>query len=213
MGPTALDRRALRMIPSLRRWLTALGAAGVTLQASCAPLDCPDLPPRLSLIDHDKWRSVPPEEDVFAPAEGDEIYPCDERDIVVEDLGEIRTWSVTTGACNWATVSQPLPRALEAGEELLLEVFWFSQRDFPGGTARIGLALDDEIVFTKELQVPAEAELLETFVGVPRDMPRGTPVRFHIGNHGTNSWNLIDISVPNDAERPAHCPAPEDDRR
>lgn len=150
------------------------------------------------------------EEDVFAPGEDDDIYLCEERDIVVEDLGEVRTWSVTTGACNWATVSQPLPRALAAGDELLIELFWFSQRDFPGGTALIGVALGDEIVFTHTLTVPADAELLKRHVTVERALPVGTPISFHVGNHGTNSWNLIDISVPNDAERPAHCPAPDD---
>lgn len=208
----------MRMIlPVCQRgaWGGALSVMlSVTLLASCGPGGvCPDEPARLSLVDHEAWQPLAMDEDPFTPGADDDIYPCDDRDMTVEELGEVVTWSVVTGACNWATVAQPLPRALAAGEELLLEMFWFSQRDFPGATAIVGLALADEVVFTHPVQVPADAELLEAPIVVPRDIEEGTRVSFHVGNHGTNSWNLIDLSVPNDVERPAWCPAPDDDKR
>ncbi len=187
-----------------------VGAVGATL-LGCAPTaGCPEDPPLISLIDHEEWKQVPMEEDPFAPGAEDEIYPCEERDITVEQFNEVTSWSVITGSCNWATVSQPLPRDLAPGDELFVKLFWFSQRDFPGAVANVALAVGDDVVVSRQVEVPTEAALLETTALVPSDAPAGTPLIFHVGNHGTNSWNLIDVSLVNDVERPAWCPAAED---
>lgn len=200
----------LSMVRSVGLLCPYVTVVGVALLASCGPGEgCPKDPPLISLVDHDRWQRVTLDEDLFEPAEGDDIYPCDERDTVVEQLGDVTTWSVTTGGCNWVTVSQALPRDLGEGDELFIELFWFSQRDFPGAIANVAIAVGSDVVLTRRVEVPADAELVEATVTLPRHAAAGTPLTFHVGNHGTNSWNLIDVSLKNDEERPAYCPAPE----
>lgn len=204
-------RRKTSVLATGRLRIVYLAALCVAVLTSCEETAaCPEDPPLISLIDHEEWQQVPMEDDPFTSSADGEIYPCDERDITVEELTGITTWSVITGACNWATVSQPLPRDLAAGDELFVELFWFSQRDFPGAIANIALSVGADVVLTHQVEVPADAELLETTVEVPTDAAAGTPLTFHVGNHGTNSWNLMDVSLVNDVERPAWCPAPEE---
>lgn len=63
----------------------------------------------------------------------------------------------------------------------------------------VGLALGDEVLVQRTVDVPTQAELLDETATLDADVPAGTPICFHVNNHGTNSWNLFDVSL---AERP-----------
>lgn len=190
---------------ALGGWAALAFVLGALTGSACTPPSCPEGPLLTSLIDHERWTPVASAEDPFEPAEGAEIFPCEERVMTVEQLGDRTSWSVITGTCNWATVSQPLPRELHEGDELRVEVFWFSQQDFPGAVATVGLATGDEIVLAHPVPVPGPGSLLDVTIRVPRDVPEGAPLCFHVGNHGTNSWNLLDVSLVEQPVRPEGC--------
>ncbi len=133
------------------------------------------------------------EMDPFAQADGQTIMPCDASNTEIEDIDGRHSWTLETGTCNWATVQQRLPAALQPGDELSMEVFWFSQTSFLGGVAHVGLALDDDVVFTTDVPIPSEGDLLNAVVPIEAAYPAGTNICFHIGNHGSNTWNLLDI--------------------
>ena len=166
------------------------------LLSACAAEPCEV---SLPLAEPRAWTLVDSAQDPWSPEPGEEAYRCVEPDFGVETLDGDESLTLVTGRCNWATVAQALPRALVAGDRVRMRVFWFSQERFLGATAHIGLALENDIVLEHEVPLPSEGDLLETELVVARDYPVGTPVCFHIGNHGANTWNLLELSLLGEA--------------
>ena len=50
--------------------------------------------------------------------------------------------------------------------------------------------IDDEPVFEVQPDIPSEPELWDVQHVLSRDFDPGSPVVFHLHNHGTNSWRL-----------------------
>lgn len=179
------------------RIYVALALLGVPLFGGCdaeGPLPTCET---VSLVDHEVWEPLPMEMDPFQPAPGDRIYECREGiDTGPEVVNEELQFHVLTGFCNWATYTQPLEEPLAAGEQLYLKLLVYQQVEFPGVVATVGVAVGEEIVFTDELIVPtAESKFYDVAVPLSERHEAGEPICFHVGNHGTNSWNIIDLAV------------------
>jgi hypothetical protein len=132
---------------------------------------------------------------------------CTADDIQIASFGEDDAVEIDTRfGCGWATVEQPLLAAVEAGDALQVRVFYFSQTTFPEAEAEVAVALGDDIVVREAVAIPSSSGLVAPRVVVDRAVAAGTMARFHVGNHGDNSWNLIELSrvrtAPCDPEAP-----------
>jgi hypothetical protein len=167
------------------------------LALSCAPPPvCTGKDP---LVAADDWTFVEPTDDTLWPAPPDAAL-CAASDIQVASFGADDAVEIDTRfGCGWATVSQPLALPLVAGDQIQMRVFYFAQATFPADTAEVALALDGDVVVREVVSIPAASGLIAPVVSVARDIAAGALAHFHVGNHGDNSWNLIELSRVFDA--------------
>ena len=100
---------------------------------------------------------------------------------------------IATDDCNYASLGQPSLRPLIAGERVVVE-FWHLQlwSEEPA-EAHVALFIGDWMVFEDHIAVPGDEAFYAPSAVVPVDMPTGTPVVFHLHNHGQNSWRLLRV--------------------
>jgi hypothetical protein len=175
--------------------MTARGIALVALLAACddagggAPADAG---PSFA-ADRHRWAPLADTaSDPFRPDGG--VPPaCDPESFYVDDSQA--DFEVNTAVCHFLTVEQPLPVALPAGEHLRVRVWhgrlWSAD---PGPvTGLVGLAVGDRVVWSETVPIPALGGLVDGDWEIDRDLPAGTPLRYHVQNHGDNRWSLLEV--------------------
>lgn len=174
-----------------REWILVLSATFfLPAMLGCAT-PCPE--PEV-LANHADWTLVPLDADPFMREPGADLRPCDERDVRMELFGSTESFTVDTNLCNWATVSQPLSVSLRAGDQLRVRAFWFSQSDFPAARATLAVRVGAEVLVERHVPIPSEEELLDEVVVLTTSHPPGAPLYFHVGNHGANTWNILQVT-------------------
>ena len=108
---------------------------------------------------------------------------------------EYGSLEVSTGTCNYAALAQPLMFDLHPDDVLAIEVFHDAlQADAPA-KAHIAVAVDAAIVWDQQIPIPSAAQPYRVEVTPELDAPAGTPIRFHLHNHGYNTWKLLDVAA------------------
>jgi hypothetical protein len=189
--------------------IAVLGTAGST----CAP--APVCEAKQPLVDHDAWTIVAfdddPWRDVAPPlvskdAGVDEtsgaLVPCDDADVSSEPLSLEPSLQLSTLYCSWLTVEQPLRVDVRAGEPIHTRLWYFQQTSYPAATAELALTIGDDAFMEESLPIPAPSGLFGGDYDAPADAAEGTPIRWHLGNHGGNTWNLIELTVLRDGPCP-----------
>lgn len=111
------------------------------------------------------------------------------------ELGD-PTFDVQTGQCDPLTAWAPTETAM--GEDETLEIrIWHYALLSPGREPAIGrvemrVGAD---AWSVEVPIPSEAGMIHEFWTPRLRYPPGTPVLFHLSNHGANSWHLFDVNV------------------
>ncbi len=98
--------------------------------------------------------------------------------------------------CRYGAFSQPALAPIRIGDTvdfLLLHENLVSSK--PGSQAHVAIALGEDIVYEVRIDIPAEADFLDEQWVSTLDVPEGTPVHFHVHNHGINSYRLAELSV------------------
>jgi len=178
------------------RWTATI--VGVVLLAACDPggsaedesMEEDRLP--LSLVDPHRWASAEESVDAFADQRPPEIDCDPDRGMAVEETPWQTRFEINTGWCNYATVEQPILEALEPGDTIEVRVYHF---ELTGGPAEayVAAALDGVIRWEQVIPIPSEGELLKGIFEVDEPVDAGTPIQFHVHNHGVNSWELVSI--------------------
>lgn len=169
-------------------------AAAVVVGLSACPEPVPLCEVADDAVTAKGWTFVPPDEDTMWPAPAG-AATCTLDDIQVQSFGVDDAIEVDTRfGCGWATVSQPTLVDMKAGDDVQVRVFYFSQATFPTAQAEVAIALDGEIVAATLIDIPTSSGLYAPRFKLARDVPKGSTALFHVGNHGDNSWNLIELS-------------------
>jgi len=146
------------------------------------------------LVEAEGWTFVEPADDPLWPTPPDAAL-CDADALQLQAFGDDVAVEIDTRfGCGWATVAQPIAEGLVAGDEVQLRVFHFAQATFPAAEAEVAVAIDDEILLQALVPIPTRAGLLSSRVSVAADHAAGSVARFHVGNHGDNSWNLVELA-------------------
>lgn len=56
-------------------------------------------------------------------------------------------------------------------------------------------AVGDSMAVEYEVLIPAESRIFSEVWVADRDYPEGTPLLFHVDNHGSNEYNLIEATI------------------
>lgn len=177
---------------------------GLLAGAGCGETRCEQKAP---LTDPEAWSFVDPANDPLWSPSSDTV-PCDPDALQLQAFGDDVAVEIDTRfGCGHATVAQPITAALRAGDELQIRVFHFAQASFPEAEAEVAVAIDDEILLRERVPIPTDAGLLSRRPPVGRDHDAGSIARFHVGNHGDNSWNLVELARVTAGACPGEAPA------
>ena len=59
----------------------------------------------------------------------------------------------------------------------------------------MSFVVGDELVFDVRIPIPFGSEFLTTVWTAPTDYPAGTPLLWHVDNHGNNEYLLIEANI------------------
>ncbi len=120
---------------------------------------------------------------------------CPMDDFGFESFDVQQVFEVRTGRCNYLSVSQGLDNPLPSGSQVEITAYHFELQAPEPAQAHLALWIDGEPALDRQIDIPAPAAgLVETWTA-PRDLGVNAPVIFHIDNHGTNAWMLIDLRL------------------
>ncbi|MFT5431684.1 MAG: hypothetical protein ACI9OJ_002381 [Myxococcota bacterium] len=149
-----------------------------------------------SIIDNRAWTVVDKALDPFYEAAGGKADMCPPEALKIEEEPDGPWFDVRTKTCGYVTVTEPSQTAVNIGSELFVRVWHFKATE-GDGPFHLALALGDEadVVWEETIGIPSDSNLLFTGFTAEKSYPKGTPVYFHVSNHGDNSWNLIEFST------------------
>ncbi len=148
------------------------------------------------LVTAEEWKRVDLADDPFL-TDDSEVAGCGEADVIVEDGLDSTIYSVSTNECAWLTVRQAIEYPITAGDPIRASFFHFqiTKEDTPH---RLELHLGDppELVWETELEVPSAITApVKGEWAAQKDWPAGTPIWWHLNNHGDNEWSIVSVEV------------------
>jgi hypothetical protein len=152
--------------------------------ASAGEADRAELP-LLPLIDQTEWRNYAPELDPLPSHQPDPIM-CNIAGWFVE-RGSLE---VSTGNCNYILVEHPAQLAVPKGGSVHLELVHFDLEAPEPATAHVALFFGDDLQWELTVPIPSLAYVYKETFPATRALKVGEPIRFHLHNHGQNTWLL-----------------------
>jgi hypothetical protein len=187
-------------VPALALLATGL-VSGCGDDAGSEPLVCvrPASGESRMLVDHDKWRLATLEEDPWSDFRPTEDIACPEGARKTEDFAGTYAYSVITTSCGYTTVVQETVANACKGEDLYVWLWNYALTAPENATAQLGVQLGDTLIWSDTRPIPGPSALEATRVALPEDVPAGTPIYFHVRNHGSNSYELLELSIVGDS--------------
>jgi hypothetical protein len=148
----------------------------------------------VSLVDHDVWQVVTGDDDPFAALVAADAACDPDAGYRAEYFGEEYVFSIDTAFCNALTVMQPTTVSIAAGERLRTRIWHFSLTADKPAEAYVAIALGDDVIMDETLPIPSGSGLSLLTWTASESVPDGTPIYFHVHNHGDNSWSFIELS-------------------
>lgn len=140
----------------------------------------------------DAWQPVSAEADPFA--DRPEAVTCPPHGARDED----GLFEVETDICRYGTFAQPLPVDLRAGDVIVATVWhlqlWAAERT----QGHVALQLGDALLWERYVPIPGHEAVYPLELPLAADAPAGTPLYFHVHNHGANSWRVLAIEARRD---------------
>lgn len=110
-------------------------------------------------------------------------------------LYEAQGLEVDTSQCNYGMFSQPSQVAIVPGARFVASLYHFDLIAEAPATAHVALLVGDELIWEQDIAIPGKANAYAIDLTLDFTAPAGTPVYFHLHNHGQNTWTLGDIEV------------------
>ncbi len=183
----------LQHTQTVARWFTGwVGLSALAMGCGAEP-DPVVLEPRSiePLAEPGRWMAFDPAGDPWVRRRPSSVECEPGFGYYVEDFAGTPSLKVDTGWCNFLTLEQPTLVDLRADEVIDLKVHHFRLVADAPAEAMLGLALDGVIVWEHRVPIPSPAGLDKVVIELDADYPVGTPMQFHLDNHGDNNWILV----------------------
>lgn len=142
------------------------------------------------LLDHTAWAAYPVEQDPLPGHQPSEPIDC-ERNV---------GWSVERGAvdvdtsqCNYALIAHPALVDVPEGSEIEIEFYYFDLIASEPALAHAALFFDADLQWETHVDIPGLANLQRLRFRTTRALRAGEPIRWHMHNHGQNTWMLGEV--------------------
>jgi hypothetical protein len=141
-----------------------------------------------ALVDNGLWVYASEKEDPFAAERPIEIQ-CPEWSYQLE----YGAFEVDTAGCNFLTVTQPILAKIRAGDRVIIAL-WHQNLVAEPATAHVAVSLGGELLWETYVTIPSPPGAYTPEIVVSSDYPKGTPIIFHLHNHGSNNWQLLELT-------------------
>ncbi len=135
------------------------------------------------------WAPVDAEQDPFDDRPPD--VDCPIHGAKAED----GIFEVETDICHYGTFAHPIAADLRAGDTIEATVWhlqlWAEQR----AEGHVALMLGDRLLWEDRIPIPGREAVYPVEVTLEEEAPAGTPLYFHVHNHGANSWRLLEVEA------------------
>ncbi len=143
-----------------------------------------------SLIAASDWQFQSAENDSFAAHRPDAIT-CPDNAWYEED-GALE---VETGYCNYLSLAQPGKAAINKGDNIHL-VLWHGQLRFDEpAKAHVAVSIGGRLLWDDLIEIPSAAGIYDVTIPSTVNLAVGSPVEYHLHNHGYNTWTLLTLDV------------------
>jgi len=137
------------------------------------------------------WSEVSADEDPFEDRPA--IVNCANDAWSVEELGGEWSLGIDTSNCDYLTISQPNLTEVLEGDSLSMRLWHFELIHDESAEAHAAISTKNEILWEEWIAIPSQSGMSAPEWLAPSDIPRGTEIFFHLHNHGSNAWNLMDV--------------------
>lgn len=144
---------------------------------------------RVDLIDMALWSLS--DQDPFE--DGPEVVDCPSSSWGVEII-EVPVLEVDTGACNYANLEQPLLERIRKGDTLHLVLGHGDLVADEPSQAHVAVVIDGEVLWQTTEPIPGIQRDYDLWIESDASVAAGAPVLLHLHNHGSNTWNLLELS-------------------
>lgn len=151
------------------------------------------VPVRGSVVAPEHWRQLTSAEDPFD--DRPPLVSCMSVAVMAETLGGEPVLDVDTGGCSYVTALQPTLREIATGEVIQVRVWHFELTAPEPAEAHVALVIDGLHVVDERVMIPQPGGLMTAKLRVTRTIAAGAPAYFHLHNHGTNNWALVEVSA------------------
>jgi len=110
-------------------------------------------------------------------------------------LVEPRAIEVNTGTCTYGAFTQPTLAAIVKGAKISLSLYHFDLVAAEPATAHLAVLVGPHVLMEREIAIPGKANVYAIELVADFDLPEGSPVTFHLHNHGQNTWALDRLAV------------------
>lgn len=144
-----------------------------------------------SLVNAKAWQKLTASEDPFKDRPEKVRCPYAAEPHLVN--GE---WSfgVHTGICRYLTARQPALVALHKGDTLQLKLWHYDLSSSTAAEAHVAIRIGKQTLWDITIPIPSPKKLHTLTWTVSEDIPKGTPIYFHLHNHGANEWSLLSLT-------------------
>ena len=101
-------------------------------------------------------------------------------------------FEVDTGVCNYLSVEQPSLAAIRQGDIVDIAL-WHQSLVAPSGQAHLAILIGGDLIWEKTVDIPSYPAAYSPQIAALRAYPTGTPIVFHLHNHGSNNWQLLHL--------------------
>ena len=110
-------------------------------------------------------------------------------------LTEVQGIEVNTVQCNYGMFGQPALVGVAKGARVTGSLYHFDLVAAEPASAHAALLIGDDVVWEQTIAIPGKANAFTIEVTAPAAVPAGTPVYFHLHNHGQNTWTFAEVMV------------------
>jgi len=97
--------------------------------------------------------------------------------------------------CNWITLEQPSLRAIRVGDQVEVRARHAELTAPVPAEARMLFVIGDEIALDYSALIPSDGFFPSATWTATKDYPAGTPLLWHVDNHGSNEYQLIEVNI------------------
>ena len=143
----------------------------------------------ISLIDSTLWTVLEEAADPFD--DRPEAFDCSPLGYGAEST----YFEVDTTFCEYATFSQPTMADMVEGDLLTLVAWHLDLWAAEEAEAHMVVQVGDQVLYEEWIPIPSDSNIFEQKVNAAQSFPAGTPVYFHVHNHGYNNWAVGELTV------------------